>query len=186
MTDAATKPQISAQMTVREIITLVPAAADIMTEYGLHCFSCSIGGVETLEEGAGMHGFDSDTLEALVDDINDAIDQAPSRPQEITITKPAAEGLQQIAKDQKMDDQILMVTLDANGGFCMEFQEKAIEGDLEFSCNEVPDFSIFVSVLTLSRIGGATIDFRDGRFALDLPEDVACCKEGGGGCDCTQ
>lgn len=155
-------------MTVREIITLVPVAADIMIEYGLHCFSCSIGGVETLAEGCRMHGFDEDTISALIDDINDAIGKAPKRPQTLTLTKDAALAIGAIAKEQGREEEILVVTLDERGGFCLEFQDTPLHGDVEFSCSEVPHVRIYASVLTLGRIGGATIDLRDGVFKLDL------------------
>lgn len=179
------KATITKDMTVREIMALVPAAADIMVEYGLHCFSCSIGGVETLAQGCDMHGFDADTVDALVDDINEAIGQAPKRPQEITVTAAAAEAIGGIAKEQGKTAEILMVTVDEHGGFCLEFQDKPLEGDLEFTNSEVPDVKIFASVLTLSRIGGATIDLRDGVFKLDLPdEDGSCCGGDKGECGC--
>lgn len=174
---------INKNMTVREIMTLVPASADIMIEYGLHCFSCSVGGVETLAEGCQMHGFDEDTVEALVEDINSALGDAPKRPQTLVITADAARGIRDIAAAEKKDDQILVVTLDEQGGFCLEFQEKPLLGDIEFTNPDVADVRIFASVLTLSRIGGSTIDVRDGRFKLDVPdEEGGCC--GGGGCDC--
>ena len=176
----STTATISKEMTVREVITFVPAAADIMLEYGLHCFSCAVGGVETLEEGARMHGMDDETIEALVEDINDAIGQAPKRPQEVTVTADAARAIGAIAEAEGKSDQILVVTVDEQGGFCLEFQEEPLQGDLEFSCSDVPEVKIYASVLTLSRIGGATIDMREGRFKLDLEEE--CCSEGGCGC----
>ena len=171
-------------MTVREVISLVPAAADIMLEYGLHCFSCAVGGVETLEQGCRMHGMDDDTVDALVEDINDAIGQAPKRPQTLTITKEAAQGIGAIAEKEKRDGQILVVTVDEQGGFCLEFQESPLKGDLDFTCPEVPEVQIYASVLTLSRIGGATIDMREGRFKLDLPEEEGCCGAEKSGCQC--
>lgn len=177
-------PRITKGMTVREVITLVPVAADIMAEYGLHCFSCSIGGVETLEQGCGMHGFDEETIDALVDDINDAIGKAPKRPQDITITADAARAIFSIAKEQHHQDDILMVVVDEHGGFCLEFQDKPLQGDKEFGCADVPDLKVYASVLTLSRIGGAVIDLRDGRFKLDLPEDDCCGEKEGGACSC--
>lgn len=179
-------PTINKGMTVREIMALVPAAADIMVEYGLHCFSCSIGGVETLEQGGGMHGFDDETIDALVEDINDAMGQAPKRPQEITITAAAAQAIGGIAKQQGKEGDILIVTVDEQGGFCLEFQEKPLKGDLEFTNPEVPDVKIFASVLTLSRIGGATIDMRDSVFKLDLPDEDGCCGNKESGCGCTE
>ncbi len=177
-------PTISKDMTVREVITLVPVAADIMLEYGLHCFSCSVGGTETLAEGCAMHGFDAETLDALVVDINEAIGSAPSKPHTLTITKDAAIAIGNIAKEQNRSGEILVVTIDEQGGFCLEFQKEPLTGDFEFSCKEVPEVKIFASVLTLSRIGGATIDLRDGMFKLDLLED-SCCGDGGG-CACKE
>ncbi len=176
--------QISKQMTVREVITLAPAAADIMLEYGLHCFSCAVGGVETLEQGCHMHGMDDDTVDALVQDINEAIDQAPKRPHTLTITESAAKAIGDIAAKEKREGQILVVTIDEQGGFCLEFQEEPLQGDKEFTCPEVPEVHIFASVLTLSRIGGATIDVRDGRFKLDLPEEGGCCGGNKEACGC--
>ncbi len=171
-----TNATIHKGMTVRAIIALVPSAADIMIEYGLHCFSCSVGGVETLEEGAGMHGFDADTIDALVEDINDAIGQAPRRPQTLTITAAAAAAIHTIAQSQERTDEILVVTLDEHGGFCLEFQDAPLEGDTAFFSPDMPAVKIYASPLALSRIGGATIDARDGRMKLDMPEE--CCRKG--------
>lgn len=182
-----TTATINQDMTVREIMTLVPAAADIMIEYGLHCFSCSVGGVETLAEGCQMHGFDAETVEALVEDINSALGQAPKRPQELVITADAARGIKEIADAEKKEDQILVVTLDEQGGFCLEFQQKPLLGDKEFTNTQVPDVRIFASVLTLSRIGGSTIDIREGRFKLDVPDEGGgCCNGSEDPCGCSE
>ena len=67
--------------------------------------------------------------------------------------------------------------------FCMELQEKAASDEQTFTHADVADIAIFASPMTLAGIGGATIDFREGRFKLDLPEDAlakgCACKEGG-------
>ena len=66
----------------------------------------------------------------------------------------------------------------------MEFQKK-LEPDLHpFGNDKVDDFAIYVSPLTLWHVGGGTIDFRDGRFKLDLPEDKECCGNPQNGCGC--
>lgn len=184
MASASTLPPITKDMTVRDIVALSPVAADIMGEYGLHCYSCSVGGMETLEEGCRMHGFDPETVDALLIDINDARDKEPRRPQMLTITKEGALGIGEIIRAEKKEGQVLVVGLDEVGGFCMEIREAADKGDLLFRNAEVPDIRIYASPITLSRIGGATIDFRDGRFKLDLPEEGECCGGSGGGCGC--
>jgi Fe-S cluster assembly iron-binding protein IscA len=85
--------------------------------------------------------------------------------------------------------EALRVTLDGQGGFCLEFEAKDASDDATFGHDAVPELTIRVSDLTLVRLGGSTIDFRDGRFKLDLAEDTkkhACACESGGSCGCKE
>ena len=61
---------IDAGWTVADIVALYPQATEALAEYGLHCFSCSAGAVETLEQGCSGHGFSEDDIRNLVEDIN--------------------------------------------------------------------------------------------------------------------
>ena len=179
-------PVVHKDMIVQDILSLCPEASDIMAEYGMHCFSCSIGGTETLHQGCELHGFDEDTMEALVEDLNDSIVNMPPRPQEITVTQEAAKAIAHIAKQEGYEGQGLTVQADAHGGFCMEFSKEPQKDDAKFSCKEEPDVHVFASPLTLWRIGGATIDYREQRFKLDLPEDLQCHSSCGDSCGCTE
>ena len=171
-------------MRVGEIIALFPNAANIMTEYGMHCSSCSIGAVETLEEGCQIHGFSEEVLDELLDDINTALVEAPQRDHVITITPSAANGVKKIADAEGIETAVLHVIVDGSGGFCLEFSEQEIEGGESFSCEEVPEVKVSASPLVLNRIGGAVIDERDGRFKLDLPDDMECCQGEKSACGC--
>ena len=168
-------------MTVREITTLCPEAGDIMLQYGMHCFDCSVGGSETLTEAGRIHQFDDETVAALLEDINDAFAAAPERPQMLIVTDVAALAIRGIAASEGKAGQGLSVIVDDAGGFCMEFQEEQHPGDLCFTSQHQSDVRVFASPLTLARIGGATIDFRDGVFKLDLvdDQDVCECREHG-------
>ncbi len=170
-------------MRVYEIIAVCPQAADVMAAYGLHCFSCSIGGVESLQEGCSMHGFDGETVDALVEDINQTLRDQPLRPQQIEVTEAAAKAVEGIARAENRKEEGLAIVIDTNGGFCMEFRSTPDEGDQIFTEHGL---KVFISPLTLWRIGGATIDFRDGRFKLDVPEDrpTRSCACNGQGCKC--
>lgn len=178
-------------MIVQEILTLCPDAYGIMAEYGLHCSSCSIGGMESLGDGCAMHGFDDETIDALIDDLNESIVDQPVRPAHIEVSAEAAEALSSVAKQEKMDSCCLAVVMDGHGGFCMEFRDDVNKGDLEFAHENHPSVRVSASPEVLWRIGGAKIDHRDGRFKLDLPEDSTrscacgkdgCCGEGECGC----
>ena len=176
---------VNASMPVFEIITLCREAADIMAAYGLHCFSCSMGGVETLADGCMLHGMDNDTVNSLVEDINDVFRAEPRRPSTITVTKAAANAIAGIARAETKQDHALILTADPHGGFCLEFQVDTPDDHVMFNHQDVPTVRVLASPLTLWRIGGSTIDFRDGRFKLDLDDDDGCCgkKQCDGNCD---
>ncbi len=170
---------------ISDIVTLCPPAKHVLSEYGLHCTGCAGSTYETLEQGCYGHGFSDEDIEALVEDLNDALKEMPARPQTITLTLPAAKAIGDIADSEGKTGEGLVVTVDGTGGFCMEFRAEP-EGDEKiFFHPDAPEIRLFASAMTLQRIGGATIDFRNERFKLDLPEDAqatACAC--GGNCDC--
>ena len=60
--------QISKETRIGEL--LVPEAAPILMEIGMHCLGCPASQMESLEEAAMVHGIDSDLL---VEKINAAM-----------------------------------------------------------------------------------------------------------------
>jgi hybrid cluster-associated redox disulfide protein len=186
---------IARTMRVSDILTLLPNSASLIAQYGLSCFSCSANDKETLEEGCRTHGMPEAEIDDLVTDLNEMLKDRPDRPQTLSITQAAAEALKNMMEAEDKAGWGLKVGLDDGGGFCMEFSKEATADDRTFANEAVPAVKLFASALTLAGIGGATIDLRDGRFKLDLPEDskkkqCACkggdCTCGGGGnCGCT-
>jgi hybrid cluster-associated redox disulfide protein len=61
------KEKINKKMNFAEIIKKNPDAIRILMEKGMHCVGCYASAMETLEEGAMMHGMDPDKL---VEEIN--------------------------------------------------------------------------------------------------------------------
>ncbi|TSC97752.1 MAG: hypothetical protein Greene101449_1103 [Candidatus Peregrinibacteria bacterium Greene1014_49] len=170
---------INKDMRVIDIVTLVPQAADVMAIWGLHCSGCSVGGVESLEEGCKAHGYGDEEITLLLEDIEEARHTAPARPANIIISADAAHAIKEIGTQEgklPSDSAGLAVIVDGEGGFCMEFRDQPEEGDKIFINAAEPEVRAFASILTLGRIGGATIDFREGRFKLDLPEDSCACS----------
>lgn len=184
----AGKAGISKDMRVIEILSLLPEAEPVLAQYGLHCFHCSANVAETLEEGCASHGFTTEDIDDLVTDLNELLGSRPDRPEFLTVTLPAAENLSSIAAAEGKADYVLVVGVDELGGFCMEFSPEPPPSALSFFHPDLPAMKLFATTLTLSRIGGATIDYREGRFKLDLPEaDVATekCACGKGTCGCS-
>lgn len=70
--------QIQKDMTISEILQLVPSKAgrmaEIMTAAGLHCVGCGASTFETLEEGLLGHGFSEEQLQEVLGQLNDALE----------------------------------------------------------------------------------------------------------------
>lgn len=178
---------IKRDMCVLDILTLLPDAAPLLAQYGLSCFSCAANVHETLEMGCRGHGMPEAEIDDLVKDLNEMMKNRPARPEILTLTESAAMQLKEMMQAEGKSGWGLLVGLDDGGGFCMEFRKDADNDHRIFFNEAVSDVKLFATSLTLGSIGGATIDLRDGRFKLDLPEDAAkkmCGCGGAGNCEC--
>lgn len=174
-------------MRVHDILVLVPHAESLLAEYGLHCVGCAGSAFETLEEGYLSHGFAENKLDDLVTDLNALFERQPERPKMIEVTEAAARSLAALLESEGQSDHILVVGLDDAGGFAMDVLPDVPNDHVFFGHEKVPTLRLAASPITLSRIGGASIDHREGRYKLDLPGEKAkktCCEEGGS-CGCS-
>lgn len=160
-------------MRVGEIVALLPEAEQLLAEYGLHCTGCVMGGMETLEDGCRIHGFSKEDTNNLLTDLHTLLKKHSRLSQKITVTDAAARVLGEMVKKEKKQGYCLCVGLDEGGRFFLEFLCRAPEGAKLFPHATVSAVRIAVLPLTLHRIGGATIDYRDGRFKLDVPERMS-------------
>jgi hybrid cluster-associated redox disulfide protein len=180
---------ITRAMRVQDILALLPHAQPLLAEYGLHCVGCAGSEFETLEEGYCTHGFAEDKLDDLVIDLNSLFERQPERPKTIAVTEAAALGLMKILEDEGQADHYLVVGLDDAGGFCLDVLPDVADDHALFGHEKVPALKLAASPVTLRRLGGATIDHRDGRFKLDLPGDgvkKTCACANGGECACAK
>jgi len=180
-----THPVIDVSMNVMEIIALHPDAAGVLDAYGLHCHGCAFNQMDSLEMGARSHGLGDEDIANIAADLNELLKTAPKRPALLTLTTSAAEALRAIAKEEGKTSCLLRVTTDEAGGFCMEFAEKKEKGDKAFEAEGIRDVALIASPEALGRVGGSTVDFREGRFKLDLPKPaLGSCDCGKGTCGC--
>lgn len=59
--------KIDKDMTMAEIVTEDPAAADKLMEMGLFCGGCPMAQFETIENGAMVHGID---IDEIIEELN--------------------------------------------------------------------------------------------------------------------
>ena len=47
-----------------------PRAAELLSEYGLHCMNCMFNQYDTLKAGARLHGMTDEEIQIMIDEIN--------------------------------------------------------------------------------------------------------------------
>ncbi|OGJ59235.1 hypothetical protein A2635_03740 [Candidatus Peribacteria bacterium RIFCSPHIGHO2_01_FULL_51_9] len=165
------------------ITAALPEAKPLLAEYGIHCFSCAASGTETLEEGCKTHAMDHETLENLLDDLNMLFEEQSTIRAHITITRTAAEQLRNLSDIQAARVQIFAVIVDESGRPYMEECKQLLSG-LHFCHPDIPEVLITADSLMLHRIGTVSIDFRNGRFTLDISSPKSCACKGKKPCAC--
>jgi hybrid cluster-associated redox disulfide protein len=54
--------KVTADMTIGDIVRMHPDTARVLMSFGMGCVSCPGAQMETLEQGAMVHGFDLDEI----------------------------------------------------------------------------------------------------------------------------
>lgn len=60
--------KINKDMRIEDVLEIIPEAAEIFMGFGMHCFACPMGTMETIEEAVIVHGID---LKELLDKLNE-------------------------------------------------------------------------------------------------------------------
>ena len=67
--------KITKDMTLGELVTKYPHAAEVMLKHGMHCIGCHMAAMETVGEGAAGHGITGEALDKLIKEMNEAADE---------------------------------------------------------------------------------------------------------------
>ena len=63
---------ITKDMLIGQLAEEYPALVDVLIEdYGFHCIGCGMSSVETLEQGAAVHGMTNKEIKTMVDNLNE-------------------------------------------------------------------------------------------------------------------
>jgi hybrid cluster-associated redox disulfide protein len=74
------KQFITKDTLIGEMVEKYPELGEVlMDDYGFHCIGCSASGVETLGEGAMVHGMNSKEIANLVKTLNGLIEDAKKK-----------------------------------------------------------------------------------------------------------
>jgi hybrid cluster-associated redox disulfide protein len=69
------KIDITKDILIGDLVENYPDLAGVLVEkYGFHCIGCMAAGMETLEEGATVHGMEEKEIEKLVKDLKKRVE----------------------------------------------------------------------------------------------------------------
>ncbi len=63
---------ITKDMIIGQFAEQYPVLVDVLIEdYGFHCIGCGMSGLETLEQGAAVHGMTNKEIKEMVKNLNE-------------------------------------------------------------------------------------------------------------------
>lgn len=72
---AKQKIEITKDILIGDLVENYPDLSSVLVEkYGFHCIGCMAAGMETLEEGATVHGMELKEIEKLVKDLKKRVE----------------------------------------------------------------------------------------------------------------
>lgn len=174
---------ITREMTIDEVFkkfpSKAPRLAQELTNSGLNCVGCSAATWETLEAGMYGHGMPDESIDKLIQRLNDILNEKEDL-STITITPKAAKKYQEILKEEGKEGWSLRFGERAAGcsGFeyFLDYSEKAGADDLVL---ESAGIEIHIHKESKDRLMGSVIDFVDGLqgagFKITNPNVKASC-----------
>lgn len=66
------KQLITKDMVIGQFAEQYPVLVDVLIEdYGFHCVGCGMSGLETLEQGAAVHGMTNKEIMEMINNLNE-------------------------------------------------------------------------------------------------------------------
>jgi iron-sulfur cluster assembly accessory protein len=153
------KPAVTKDMTIGEVVAKYPESAEVMLAYGLHCIGCHVNPYESIEAGAYGHGMSPETIEKMVNEINEAINPQNSE-KEIIISTPAADKFKELMEKENKKGWGLKLIVESQGcngmSYSMDFAEKPEDSETTLSDNGL---NVFVQKSQLNLVKGIRIDY---------------------------
>ena len=67
--------QITKTTLINDLLEKNPEAAEILMAYGLHCVNCHFSDIDTMEDGAAMHGISDEEMQLMIKDVNKVLEK---------------------------------------------------------------------------------------------------------------
>ncbi len=174
--------KVTKDMLIADVVRTYPQSVDIMLKHGLHCFGCGVSLYETIEQGTLGHGMSEEQLNALVEDLNNNLEQheITTESKDFTVTEKAASKVKEFLRLENKEGWGLRVGVMPGGcsglTYLMDFAQEKEEDDIVIEAGNV---KFFVNKNDLEHLGGATLDYVEtlqaAGFKIDNPNVHSTC-----------
>jgi len=170
-------------MTIEEMFRRFPdksqQLAEEMAHAGLHCAGCSASSWETLEAGMSGHGMNDAEIDALIERLNETL-QDSCNDSTISLTEKAAQKYLEILAKENKSGWALRLGLHhsscCGGEYFLDYSQKAHADDTVFESHGV---QIHVQQKLAPQLLGTIIDYVEGKHGAGFKVISSC----GGCCD---
>jgi len=172
---------ITKDMTIGDVVAKYPASVEVLQAAGVHCVGCHVSYHETLEQGFRGHGMTDEEVEAVIEKLNNAVEEYKGEEgKEFIITKKAADKLIEVLKENSKEGSGLRVEIVPGGcsGFQygLELDDNITDLDLVIEDKGV---KIIITKENLQFLKGAKLDYveslQGGGFKISNPNAHSSC-----------
>ncbi|HEY5713958.1 MAG TPA: iron-sulfur cluster biosynthesis family protein [Candidatus Gracilibacteria bacterium] len=157
--------QFTGSEIIGDILGAMPEASEILASHGVACASCHINAYETLEQGILGHGFGQDTLDDILQDLNEAaadmgLTTESTKKNPPTLTTAAANKIRDFQKSQHKEGfgfriEVTDFSLE-DPGYFLDLEEKPDKEDHIINSQEV---QLWLSPDSYRFLQNKTIDY---------------------------
>ncbi len=69
---------------IGEVLADTPEAQDVFAAYGLSCSTCALNGIDSINEGAKLHGMEDQEVKLMLEDLGSLSGEKPRKPVNMT------------------------------------------------------------------------------------------------------
>lgn len=155
--------KVNRSMTMGDIVSKYPETVDAMMAAGLHCIGCSVSYTESLEDGCRSHGMSEEDIDALLDQMNQAVVPTDATGKVVQLTPKASAKIQELMKAEGKEGFYLRVGFIKGGcsgySYVLDFEKDKLADDNQF---EEEGIQIIMRPEAKEALTGLKVDYRDG------------------------
>lgn len=169
---------------IGDMVKKYPAISEVVAKYGIHCVGCHVSKFEAFGQGLAAHGYSSEKIDAIVDEVNMFIaSRNLAKTELISVSEFAAKKIKQYAEKQGLTNFYLRASVKKGGcagnTSTLDFTTEKKDDDMIIQAHDV---KLLVDPASKPFLDGAILEFveslNETGFKLHNPNAKKSCACG--------